>query len=381
MLALPMVFYAAGLANRHVVVAGDFRQLPPIVVSDEPKVLEWLKKDIFHKAGIASAVDNEATVKSLICLRRQYRMHEDICEVVNSVFYAERLQTDEEVRRRSMTDLALPLGVSSLSYVDTSPYHPWAALRLGTYSRYNMFHALLACRLVDLLVPAAEHSDSTVGIVTPYAAQTRLIRGLLEDRLKGGPAQLASTVHQFQGNERDTILVDLTDSVGVRLSKFMQAERLDDDGARLLNVALSRARRHVILVANFSYFVGKLGSRALGARLLQLFVKKGAPLDVDGVLPLRQEDWAAGLHSLSGPQVTLDTVLARVFTEGSFYSAFLQDLTACNESIVVFSPYLTPRGLGRWMDVLRLKMSQGGPRSDRHSTSWRPRGQPRGGPG
>jgi hypothetical protein len=31
----PLVYYAAGLATESVTVAGDFRQLPPIVVSDE----------------------------------------------------------------------------------------------------------------------------------------------------------------------------------------------------------------------------------------------------------------------------------------------------------------------------------------------------------
>ena len=35
MLALPMVYISAGRATESVIVAGDFRQLPPIVVSED----------------------------------------------------------------------------------------------------------------------------------------------------------------------------------------------------------------------------------------------------------------------------------------------------------------------------------------------------------
>ena len=52
MLPLPMVYYAAGLAQEKVIVAGDFRQLPPIVMSDDPLCQEWLKRDIFSADGM-----------------------------------------------------------------------------------------------------------------------------------------------------------------------------------------------------------------------------------------------------------------------------------------------------------------------------------------
>ena len=52
MLMPPLVYYAAGLTTQSVVVAGHFRQLPPIVMCDEPLVEEWLKRDVFEIAGI-----------------------------------------------------------------------------------------------------------------------------------------------------------------------------------------------------------------------------------------------------------------------------------------------------------------------------------------
>lgn len=69
-------------------------------------------------------------------------MREAICGVVNRFFYPDhQLETDPSTTRVSTR--VFPFGDSPLLYVDTSPFHPWTALRLGTFSRYNLFHALL----------------------------------------------------------------------------------------------------------------------------------------------------------------------------------------------------------------------------------------------
>ena len=195
-----------------------------------------------------------------MALGTQYRMREPICEVINDLFYADHpLRSDPIVSRGGG---GFPLGTSPLLYVDTSPFHPWTALRVGTYSRYNLFHALLVRNIVlhlaetGFLPPAGEPNDA-VGAVAPYASQARLIQALLEDRLGARAAGIAATVHRFQGNEKKAMVLDLTDSLGARLGRFLQASRIEEDGARLLNVAASRARHHVVLVGNFEYLRAK----------------------------------------------------------------------------------------------------------------------------
>ena len=80
--------------------------------------------------------------------------------------------------------------------------------------------------------------------MAPYAAQCRLLAKLIGEALGVGDrgSMYAATVHRFQGNERDAIICDLTDSTGARVGKFIRAESRAEDGARLLNVALSRAQ-------------------------------------------------------------------------------------------------------------------------------------------
>jgi hypothetical protein len=50
---------------------------------------------------------------------------------------------------------------------------------------------------------------------------------------------------------------------------------------------------------------------------------------------------------------------AGAFTEGTFYPAFQQDLARAHESVVIFSPFATGPGTGRWVDPLRAALARG----------------------
>lgn len=363
MLLLPMVYYAAGLAKRHVVITGDFRQLPPIVMSHDPHAEEWLRQDVFRKAGVAGAVETGQKPKSLVSLRTQYRMHLDICFVINQLFYRDRpLQTPDVIRKRAPDHF--PLGTSPLLYADTGPYHPWASMRLGTYSRYNVLHAIVLRNIASHLrdagyLPPPGPPNEALGMVSPYKFQTRLVKELLREQFGDHGVRFAATVHRFQGNEKNTIVIDLTDSFGARPSKFVKAVGRDEDGARLLNVALSRARHHVLLVANFHYLERRVSHASIVAQILKLFRNKGQALDVQDLLALGPDDWLNALAPVKAPDVQFDASKAGAFTEATFYPAFFHDLTHAAESVVIFSPFLTETGVGRWMDVLKAKVSHG----------------------
>ncbi len=151
MLMPPLVYYAAGLATQSVTIAGDFRQLSPIIQSKEPLVEEWLKRDVFEIAGIPQALMQHEFPAHLIELKTQYRMQEPICALINKMFYIDYpLRTAPNL----LPDKDFPLGTAPLLYVNTSPFHPWAAFRTGTRSRYNIFHAMLVQKIVLHLAEA-----------------------------------------------------------------------------------------------------------------------------------------------------------------------------------------------------------------------------------
>jgi ssDNA-binding Zn-finger/Zn-ribbon topoisomerase 1 len=365
MLALPMVYYSSGLAKEKVIVAGDFRQLPPIVISIDELCKTWLKRDVFFSAGIAESVSRKEYPPSLVALDEQFRMQEDVCGVVNSFFYENRLKTAAIVQMQKPKVRPFPETAKGLLYVDTSAWQPWAALRLGTYSRYNVLHALLirniAAKLnhLGVLGKAGEINDR-LGIIAPYSAQCRLLAELVGEGLDVRGSLYAATVHRFQGNERDIIIYDLTESFGARVGRFSTAQSLDEDGARLLNVALSRARHSMLLIGNFKYLRSKLPGKAYLRGVLDRFERLGHRLDVSDCFPFKPEEIMAGHQRATGATTyQIDGEGLTVFTAGTFYPAFEGDCRNAEKEIIIFSPFMTERGTGRWVELWRAKITEG----------------------
>jgi len=363
MLMPPLVYYAAGLAAASVTIAGDFRQLPPIVASEEQLACEWLRRDVFHMANIPEHLKRRQDLPHLAALSVQYRMCEPICAVLNELFYDDHpLCTQHDAQ--SGREVAFPLTASPLLYVDTSPLKPWTAFRPGSYSRYNLCHALLARNIVlrlaeaGFLPPAGEPNDA-FGVITPYASQARLIQALLDERLGERGAGIASTVHRFQGNEKRAIVLDLTDSLGAKLGHFLKAEHIDEEGARLLNVAVSRAREHLVLIGNFEYLRDKALSHSFVRRLIAHFEEHGEAADLQGVLQLVECDWIDGLRHVLPPGFDVPEDALVLYNEGSFYPAFAGDLAGAKESIVIFSPFASGPGTARWADSFRAAIGRG----------------------
>lgn len=361
MLMPPLVYFAAGLATESVTVAGDFRQLPPIVISDDPLPEQWLKRDMFRIAGIPERVGSKQEPPELRALSQQYRMLDPICEVANKFFYYDRPLVT--ARDDPPGQPPLPFGASPLLYVDTAEFKPWAAFREGTRSRYNILHALLVRNVVTHLrdkgyLPADDVNES-VGVIAPYRAQADLIQALLDERLGQRAAGIAATVHRFQGNEKRTMIIDLTDSTSVPVGKFLKSTDRDEADARLLNVALSRARDHVILVGNYEYLRAKLPPTALLQKIIEHFMEHGKPIETERLPALTVKDWVDGLRHSGASVLNFPEDASGAFNDQTFYPAFQRDITHAKESIVVFSPFMAEQGVGRWADYFRTAIARG----------------------
>lgn len=365
MLMLPLAFYAAGLATGKVTVAGDFRQLPPIVQAESGHAEQWLKRDVFAAAGIPDALSKGVGHPGLVALSEQFRMHPEICDVINGLFYSDHpLRTAAARCVQPSESPELLRGAGPLHFVDTGTFGAWATHPAGKFTRYNLLQALLVRNLVVEMartgyMPKEPGDNAQVGVVAPYAAQTSLIGRLLEGTLGRQASGVASTVHRFQGNERSVVIFDLTDATGVTLGKFLKATSIDEDGGRLMNVALSRAKDHLVVVGDLRFLLSKATQGSYLSRLLLLLQKKGHALDVARLLPLGHEAWVDGLVAAGQLLKDLPPDAAGVFNESSFYAAFPQDLARARTSVVLFSPFVTVSGVGRWVDQLRAAVARG----------------------
>ena len=83
---VPQVAFAAALAQ-HIIVCGDFKQLPPIASARDAIVKQWLREDIFHRSGVVSTIKNGQLHPHLFLLKEQRRMHPDISAFTNHHIY------------------------------------------------------------------------------------------------------------------------------------------------------------------------------------------------------------------------------------------------------------------------------------------------------
>jgi len=258
MATLPNLFYAGCLATEQVILVGDPRQLPPIVQSSVPQVRRALGRTIFDVT-----VPEPETSPLVVMLDTQYRMHPSIARLVSELYYGGKLKTG--VSRESLAAIteAPPHPGEALVLLDTASTTACQA-RAGSSSRINPAAAVLA---VELARAALHGGAESVAVITPYADQSREIQALLRRHQDAGAVE-CSTVHRFQGRERDVVILDLVDTSPLRPGVLLAGASSDGAAERLLNVSLSRARGKLVIVADVAYFLREAPNSPV-ARMLE----------------------------------------------------------------------------------------------------------------
>ncbi len=101
-------------------------------------------------------------------------------------------------------------------------------------------------RLLLRLPPKA-----TVGVVTPFRAQRELLGRAWENE----PRVRVGTVHTFQGGQQDVMLLSLVAGATTRSSTLSWLCR----EVNLWNVAITRARAHLIVFRDLDFWSGRTG--------------------------------------------------------------------------------------------------------------------------
>ncbi len=272
MAGLPFVVALAMRGASTLACFGDFRQLPPIAISERERAQQWFGRDVFTLSGVVSRVEAGDEDPRLAILRTQYRMGEDIASLVGRLAYFDLLRTDADAARRATPIAALPPGPQhEVVVVDTGSLG--AACQQDadprSYSRFNLLTAALARTLARRLRQAG---DVAVGIVTPYRAQAQL----LEAVTRSDERTTAATTHRFQGSERAAIVVDLVDTAPATGPSRLTGTD-PDLSLRLLNVAVSRAQGKVVILADLDFVAERHGQRSPVRRLIEMALDDGAP--------------------------------------------------------------------------------------------------------
>ncbi|CAE8627439.1 unnamed protein product [Polarella glacialis] len=235
---------------QRLVLVGDPRQLPSTVFSVKAKTMRFDRSLFERLVGIGQEKH---------MLLRQYRMLPEIAEFPNVAFYNGAVVNDETVaeRARNVEEwIQTPRNSwnfhSAVRLFDTSGL-PGAreVFDKETKACSNPFEADVVIRLLQSFFKSNTAGQRlSVGIITPYKGQVRLI----EDRLAGESStvnsrrlqrkiQLVKTVDGFQGNEQDIIVISTCRSNPNGNIGFVADERR-------LNVAITRPRLRLWVVGD-----------------------------------------------------------------------------------------------------------------------------------
>lgn len=277
---IPQVIFAAGLAREHFCCLGDFRQLPAIVQNSENTSLV---RDIFEYTYIVEAVENQYGHDWLVMLNLQYRMHPEIADFVSKHMYEGMLRSSHSIyeERQRIAELK-PLPRESMGVIDLSDTYS-VCVKSSDYSHINLLSAMLSVYI------AASFSDSnSVGIITPYNAQSRLILSMIRDlqeKEKKYRNITCATVHQFQGSEKTIIIYDAVDCFRIQYPGVLLTSKKNDTANRLFNVALTRTKGKFLMVVNRDYMKRKRISRDLMfTKTMDTVIKSNAFLYGDELL-------------------------------------------------------------------------------------------------
>jgi hypothetical protein len=243
-------------ADAPVVVVGDHRQMPPIVKHD----WDAEARRTFRQFQVYESLFDTLRAKHppIIRFAESFRLHSAMAEFLRQEVYRHDGIAYHSKKRDRLP--AHPVA-DDLAAAVLHPDYPLVVVahdEAGSQMRNAFEQALIEPVLRSLADKTKYGLDAVdgLGIVVPHRAQRAALQQAFPelcilDAATGLPSRSAiDTVERFQGGERTVILVSATESDRAYLlasSQFL----LDP---RRLTVALSRAKRKMVLVASRSIF-------------------------------------------------------------------------------------------------------------------------------
>jgi superfamily I DNA and/or RNA helicase len=273
---LPYLMVLASHAKWHMVVVGDPMQLPPIAMTSDREAREFLERDIFttvsgaeNSEQLFSWHDKHPDFTSFF--DTQYRLESSLADIISTVFYEGRLKSGK-VSQPSLNEL----NDRAFHLVDTSKYGPFLEQKPGErgFKPFNQVHQDVVERLMKNMEGRGIFMEQ-VGIIVPFRSVVYDLRNRLYNA--GIRNVEVGTIHTFQGREKDYIIFDTVMSGEQQRGRqrHYSVRPLDEQKnglsvPRLLNVAFSRSRRELVVIADMNHIRKVYGNKFLGRLLNRL---------------------------------------------------------------------------------------------------------------
>ena len=262
-----------GRAIDRFILVGDHKQLPAVVQQQEGADVENTSSVLenIHLSSCTNSLFERLILTERAAgrtdfigtLHKQGRMHPDIADFANRKFYAKeqlecvplahQLETELAYNEESEDALDNTLKAHRMIFIPSMP-----CKQLNISEKVNTDEARIIADLLRRLYRQMSKDfdpQKSVGVIVPYRNQIAMIRKEIE-RLEIPALEDISidTVERYQGSQRDVILYSFTIQSRYQLD-FLTANTFYEEGQaidRKLNVAITRARKQLILTGNES---------------------------------------------------------------------------------------------------------------------------------
>jgi hypothetical protein len=330
---LPYLYCVACLAAEKVVVCGDPHQLKPVFGYNRSSALTraLFERHIYRHNKVRLGINDEPD-KRLASLSEQHRMPDELAELVRLTGLYQRYETSPAYKGPSGVDRRAlesdPLGGHPLVILDTS------LIGARYTTRANLQHQEVIKALVSRYLSTSHQMP--IGVISPYRAQADAIRKWLrEHEIK---KVTAGTVHQFQGSEFPMVIWDTVESPSSTAEApphfFTDDVKYPDDTLNLLNVAVSRARGKLVILANVDYLLRNLSNGCYLHRILAYAGKLHRIVPV--AVALRRMGVEIGHAEAVASYFPRDPAYVNC-KEITFEDMFMDDATAARGEIAIYN--------------------------------------------
>lgn len=278
------------LRIKHLICAGDHKQLQPLVISDS------IKRSNMIETVTAQFANAEPSTTNKFFLDEQKRMESTLLELPNNLIYSGEIHPKTEEAPVWLRGIQEPLGVFNIvnskeEKIET-PTISWinpkeadillcavkALLRLLNFTEYFYENSGAICENIDPVV--LKDNAFSIGIMTFYAGQKSYIERLGESDPLLSPLRTASsehfsiiTVDSAMGRTFDAVFLSM-----VRTEKFGFI-----GGTGRFNVSITRARHLRLIFSNQRLLNAEIFDTTTEAalakeyigRMFQVFVQNG----------------------------------------------------------------------------------------------------------
>lgn len=264
----------------HFTLIGDHKQLPAVVqqpedesVTDSVELhavgLKNLRHSFFERFYKRAITEGWSWAYDV--LSHQGRMHTDIMQFPSQHFYEQKLKVLPEgmngfqlqnidfQSNNFETQFEKLISERRVLFINTD------ADLSNSFNKTNVHEAQMIGQLVKVFEKIYQSKNqslnpNTLGVITPYRAQIAQIQATLRDLDFDTDNITIDTVERYQGGAREVILISLCTN---QVSQLASLVSLSEEGVdRKLNVALTRARKHLVVIGNKEILRGSAIYRA-----------------------------------------------------------------------------------------------------------------------